>query len=419
MAHDLFSNVMQKDAPTTSEWEAEAACRQIAALCPPLDAEHVPLSQALGRRLRETVRATEDLPPFDRSAMDGYAIRHNDPATRFTVVDRLRAGDWRPRPLQPGQAVAIATGAALPDTGLQVVPRELVREEGDTIELLERPRDDHIRHRGDDARAGDVLVPEGTLLQPGTLALLASLGHARPRVTRRPVVWHLVTGNELVPPEQSPGPGQIRDSNSLLVRTFLEARGIPPAQWRLPEDETAMRELLQPLGAGTVTVDLLLVSGGASVGPHDFTRRILEECGYEIVISRVRARPGRPLIVARRGSSLAFGLPGNPLAHFVCLHLYVNSALRAWDGAPHSTPAWFTGRLAHGLHTEPGRYPTFWPARWTFDAEGRAEVQPLRWQSSGDLTPLATANALLRLPARPAASAAGSPVSFLPLHLEP
>ncbi|MEJ5238747.1 MAG: hypothetical protein WHT82_10325, partial [Limisphaera sp.] len=149
---------------TTQDWTADAVRRLLVELCPPLPAETVPLPAALGRRLRQAVLAPEDLPPFDRSAMDGFAIRWDDPGPRFQIVDRLRAGDWRPRQLQPGQAVAIATGAALPAADLQVVPREFVEEHGDTILLRSRPAERFIRRRGEDAPAGRLLAPAGTLV---------------------------------------------------------------------------------------------------------------------------------------------------------------------------------------------------------------------------------------------------------------
>lgn len=409
-----FDPMAVEHRPITDS-SADEVCRRLAELCQPLESESVSLAAALGRRLREAVRAPEDLPPFDRSAMDGYAIRQDDPSTRFRIVDRLRAGDYRPRSLQPGQAVAIATGAALPAPHLQVVPRELVIESGEEIELRQRPTETFIRFRGQDARANDLLVPEGTLLQPGAIALLASLGHTHPTVTRRPRVLHLVTGNELVEAAHRPGPGQIRDSNSFLVHAFFQRWGVIPQQFRCPEDESTCCAVLQPRLESDRPPDLLLISGGASVGPHDFTRHLLEQSGFEILLHRVRARPGRPLLVARRGRMLAFGLPGNPLAHFVCLHLYVGTVLAAWDGADPAIPDWRPGLLAVPLQVESSPYETFWPAHWQINDAGRAELLPLSWQSSGDLTPLARANALLRVPGPTTGPIPQTEVWFLPL----
>jgi molybdopterin molybdotransferase len=363
-------------------------------LCRPLEPERVALADAAGRVLREAACAPEDQPPFDRSSMDGYAVRVDDRATQFLVVDEIRAGDWKPRALRPGEAVRIATGGALPGDGLQVVMKEDVRMEAGTLTVVRRDEERNIRFHGEDARAGEALVEAGTLLQPGTVGLLASLGCARPLVTRLPRVLHIATGNEIVPPGQSPGRGQIRDSNSSLVRAFFGRWDIVPEQLRVGEDEAA----IQPaISRSRSAVDLLLVSGGASVGEHDFTRRLLEQAGFAIHVSKTTARPGKPLIVAQRGNALAFGLPGNPLAHFVCLHLYVRAALRAWSGQGGQS-GFQAGVLAADLPAGGNARETFWPAHWRL-AEGTALLTPLRWSSSGDLTALATANALIRVTA--------------------
>ncbi|MCS7089464.1 MAG: molybdopterin molybdotransferase MoeA [Verrucomicrobiota bacterium] len=405
---------MESNVPTIAEASIDEACRCIAGLCSPLEAEPVPLTQASGRCLRDSVVAPEDLPPFDRSAMDGYAFRHDDPSIRFVVVDRLRAGDWRPRALRIGEAVAIATGAALPSAGLQVIPRELVIEQEGAIELRQRPNERYIRRQGEDAHAGTVLARAGTRLNAGILALLASLGYTQPRVARKPIVWHILTGDELVEPDQVPGPGQIRDSNATLVRALLAEHGIVPHQIRLPEDEMTCLRALEPVRRNEQPVDLLLCSGGASVGPHDFTRSLLTTCGFDIVIHKVQARPGRPLIVGRRKSALAFGLPGNPLAHFVCLQIYVRTALRAWEGVPNPEPCWRTGRLAAPPATKSAPVETLWPARWQVTPTGMVELEPLPWQSSGDLTVLASANALIRVPPHTINWEVGTLVRFLP-----
>ncbi len=377
-------------------------------LCPPLDSERVPLAAALGRVLREPVHAPEDLPPFDRSAVDGYAVRLDDPGPQFRVVDDIRAGDWKPRPLRPGEAVRIATGGALPGDGLQVVMKEDVRAAGDTITVLRRDTDRNLRRRGEDARAGAVLLAPGTLLTPGALALLASVGGVSPAVTRLPRVVHVATGDEIVPPDQTPGPGQIRDSNSTLVRAFLAPWGIAPEQLRVGEDELRSRPEICPPGPEP---DLLLISGGASVGEHDCTRHGLEAAGFTLYVTRTTARPGKPLLVAQRGRTLAFGLPGNPLAHFVCLHLYVRAALEAWSGQTHRTE-FSPGVLATDLAAAAPDRETFWPARWHLQ-DGSVMLTPLRWRSSGDLTPLAAANALLRVPAGAAGLTRGCRIEFL------
>lgn len=382
----------------------------IVAQVPGLDTESVSLADGSGRVLRETVRALEDQPPFDRSAMDGYSIRLDDPATRFRIIESIRAGDWKPLQLERGQAVQVATGAALPAEGLQVVMKEDVQVEGNEIVLLRRGTERNIRFRGEDARVGTELLAAGTILGPGALALLASIGQVRPLVVRQPRAVHLVTGNEMVPPEQTPPRGGIRDSNSTLVQAFLGQWNIPVSRFRVPEDERPVRKALEDHCAVGSAPDLLLVSGGASVGEHDFTRSLLEELGFTIHVNRTTTRPGKPLIFATRDGVVAFGLPGNPLAHFVCLNLYVRAALRRLCGQP-ARPAFCPGTLTHEFRAEANARETLWPARLTL-AGGNAELALLPWRSSGDLTSLATANALVRIPSGCGTLRPGSTVQF-------
>ncbi len=395
-------------ATTVGVEEAMALLREI---CQPLETERVGLEAARGRVLREPVRAPEDQPPFDRSAVDGFAVREDDPGPRFTVVEELRAGDWKPLALERGQAARIATGAALPCEGLRVVMKENARLEGDRLEVFERDPERHIRFRGEDARRGTVLVEAGTCLQPGALALLASAGATQPLVTRLPRAVHLATGSEIVAPRQTPGRGQIRDSNSTLVRAFLESWSVAIRQSRAAEDEATALTTLRGLLDATETVDLVLVSGGASVGEHDFTRRLFERLGFAVRVSRTNTRPGRPLIVAQRGYTLALGLPGNPLGHFVCLNLYARTALEAWSGRPVKSP-FVEGLLAADLEGGANARETFWPARSRIEG-GRLHFAPLGWRSSGDLTALAAADALLRLKPGVSRLTRGSPVEAL------
>lgn len=303
----------------------------------------------------------------------------------------------------------MATGGALPGDGLQVVMKEEAQVEGDVLTVLRRDAVRNIRFRGEDARTGDELVKSGTILHPGAVGLLASVGWAHPRVTRQSRVLHIATGNELVLPEQRRVHGQIRDSNSALVRAFLGRWGLVPEQRRIGEDAAQLESALAHAG---LDLDLLLISGGASVGKHDFTRQLLEEAGFSIPVHKTTARPGKPLIVAQRGSTLAFGLPGNPLAHFVCLNLYVRAALEAWSGQRERS-MFHPGVLAHDLAAGGNDRETFWPARWEL-LDGVATLTPLRWNSSGDLTALAEANALLRVQGGNPQLPRGSRIAFVP-----
>lgn len=402
---------MTSEAARSSPSSVDEVVACVRACAGPLAPERVALDQALGRILREAVVAPEDQPPFDRSAMDGFAVRLDDESDSFRIVDRIRAGEWKPRELHGGEAVQIATGGALPGEGLQIVIKEEASVEGDRLTVRCRGHERYIRFRGEDACAGHVLVETGMRLLPGTLGLLASLGQTRPLVSRLPRVLHLVTGDEIVPPDRTPGVGQIRDSNSTLVRAFLAQWGIAPRQLRVPEDREAAKSEIRNPKSDEPPFDLLLVSGGASVGPHDFTASLLEELGFVLHVRRTTTRPGKPMIFGLREGALAFGLPGNPLAHFVCLNLYVRQAIEGFSGAGERS-GFFPGRLAVEFQDSPNPRESLWPARLVLDSGG-ACLTPLSWRSSGDLTALAKANALVRIPPQTDALPAGAGVEFI------
>jgi len=383
----------------------DEAIKKIQSACGPLPAVRVPLDAAFGRVLRELVCAAEDMPSCDRSTRDGYAILRDDPAEMFRIVDTLHAANWRPRQLKSGEAVRVATGTALPCGGLRVVMQEHAGRKGDNLRILKRETVLNVRQRGEEVKAGQPLVLSGTRLDAGKLSLLAAAGCARPSASPRVRVMHFTTGDEIVPPDQTSKAGQIRDSNSILIWALLQPFQVELEQSHLPENlEAAWAQLdLNRIAAA----DLVLVSGGASVGDKDFTRPLLERLGFEIVFSQVNLRPGRPLIFGVNGLRAAFGLPGNPLSHFVCFHFAVSLALARLTGG--ETPRFLRGRLAAAIDDAACARETLWPAR--FDPEG---LQPLPWASSGDVTCFATANALIRVPANHISLPVGMMVDFLP-----
>jgi molybdopterin molybdotransferase len=380
---------------------------EISLHCHPLPPLRVPLEECFGRVLRETVCAPEDLPSSDRSTRDGYAILQNDSAEFFQIVDTIHAADWKPRQLKPGEAVRVATGAGLPSDNLRVVMQENVERNGDQIRIKKREAGLNLRRRGEDVKAGEPMVNAGVGLASGTLALLATAGCTQPLVSPRLRVAHFTSGDEIIPPGQIPQPGQVRDSNSILIRSLLQRFFCDVTQAHLREDFEMAKSEISKIMFQVSNADVVLVSGGASVGDKDFTRPLLEWLGFEIAFSQVNVRPGRPLIFGTTGNRVALGLPGNPLSHFVCFHFAVAAALAKLTGE--KTPKFLRGQLAAPLNDASCPRETLWPAQR--DAAG---LLPLPWASSGDVTCFATANALIRVPANCASMMTGAEVDFFP-----
>ena len=359
----------------------------------PLAPVRTALAAALGCVLRQDARAPGDMPAFDRSAMDGYAVGAKDASSRYRIAGEARPGKRPEFAVRPGECARIFTGAEVPEGATRVIKQEDARVEEGWMTPETRSPADFIRHRGEDARAGDRLLGAGQRLGPAEIALLASLGIAEPLVAPRCRVAHFATGDELVDPADEPGPSQLRDSNSALVRAFVETEGAVMArQSRVADDAdhlTAQARLALDDGC-----DLLLISGGASVGAYDFGRTTLDRLGFQIHFGRMNLRPGKPLIFATRGGQAAFVLPGNPLSHLAVLHCVVRVAFECLAGA---APEWrvLHARLREGFRPGGDGRDTLWPARVDI-VEGEPAVRALRWQSSGDITGMAGLNAFIR-----------------------
>jgi molybdopterin molybdotransferase len=362
----------------------------------PVKTKRVPLADAGGRWLCENVVAPEDMPGFDRSAMDGYAIAADDRSERFRVIGESAAGGCAPPAIARGECVRIFTGAPLPDGATQVLMQEEVERAGEWMVPLRRADVAHVRRRGEDAKQGDLLIPAGTRLGAGACALLASAGAVSPLVADKIRAIHITTGDELVDPAMPLAAGQIRDSNSTLIAQLLSGWGAElAAQKHCKDSLPALVDSAQSAPAGEC--QMLLISGGASVGDYDFGAKALAQSGYEIHFAQLEVRPGKPTIFATRGKQVAFVIPGNPLAHFVVFHLLIAHALRRLCGAPAVWPM-VRLKLSGTVQLTTNRRETFWPARVRFD-HGELRVEPLRWQSSGDISALPFVDALIRVSA--------------------
>jgi molybdopterin molybdotransferase len=377
----------------------------------PLDVEDVPVGDAAGRVLAEAARAGVDLPPFPSSAMDGFAVRADDTPATLPVVARIAAGIPAPRPLALGEAMAIATGGAVPEGADAVIPIEHVIDHGNSVEIAERvERSAHVRPRGGDIRAGDVVVAGGARLGPAQVGALAAAGLASVRCGRRPRAAVLTTGTELKRPGEALGPGEIYEANGLLLEAALatagaEAESLPS----VADDETSHRAAL----ARGLDADVLVTTGGVSVGPHDLVRRIEAELGVEEVLWGVAVKPGKPLSFGVRGRTLVFGLPGNPVSTLVGFELFVRPAVLALQGAADPGPSFAPARLASAVRRNPARDELV-RARARLDGDGMV-VEPLPGQESHMIARAAHANALALVPRGDGELAAGERVRYLEL----
>ena len=375
----------------------------------PLEAEDVPVGSAAGRVLAEPASSLIDLPPFDSSAMDGYAVRAEDTPGRVRVIGQSAAGRPFDGTLAAGEAVAISTGAVVPAGAGAVVPVEESRVEDDAVVLAAAAPGAHIRPRGGDAAAGSVIAAAGTRLRPTEIGALAAAGLAVVRASRRPRVAVLATGSELRPPGSALAPGQIYEANTPLLAAQLAAAGADVAVLApVADDPEATLAALETGLAG----DVLVTSGGVSVGPHDLVRSALAELGVEEVFWRVSVRPGRPVAFGVRGRTLVFGLPGNPVSSLVGCELFVRPAILALQGATEPGPLFRPGRLARTVQRS--SRAQLLRARARNDRDG-VVLEPLLGQESHMIATSAGADALVLIEAGETELQTGSPVRYLTL----
>ncbi len=376
-----------------------------------LPAEEIAVELAAGRVLAEPARSVVDLPPFPSSAMDGFALRAEDAPGRLPVVARIAAGVPAPRALAPGEAMAIATGGVVPDGADAVIPLEYVVESDNEVEIPSTVAEgDNVRPRGGDAAAGSEVVGAGARLGPGQLAAIAAAGVAQVAVSRRPHVAVLATGTELRRPGEPLGPGEVYEANGLLLATAAASAGAHVETLSaIPDDRDAHRTALEH----ALEADVLVSSGGVSVGPHDLVRATLRELGVEEVFWGVAVKPGKPLAFGIRGTTLVFGLPGNPVSSLVGFELFVRPALLALQGASTPGPVFSEGRLAKAVRRNDQRDELL-RARSRLGDDG-VELEPVAGQDSHMIVRAASADALVLAPRGDGEIAAGERVRYLPL----
>lgn len=396
-----------------------------------LGTESVKIEQSLGRVLAEDVRANRDLPPYDVSAMDGYAVRSADlvtvPAT-LAIIEDIKAGDMPAKIVQPGQCARIMTGAPVPqgaDAVIRVEDTQVISSEAlspnslpktrerDAVSLHESMFDavqikvavktgNDIRPKGEGMRNGDVVLTTGSEITPGVIGVLATVKCAQVQVVRRPRVAILSTGNELEDMDEPVDPNKIPNSNSYALMAQVQALGLEPDLLGIARDDPA--ELEEYLQRG-LRFDVLLVSGGTSVGVHDYVRPIIESLGVQMKFWRVAMKPGHPVAFGIAEHTRFFGLPGNPVSSMVCFEQFVAPALRRMMGHARLFRRTISARLTHKLKHQPGR-TEFVRVTLAKEAGGYAATSTGA-QGSGMLLSMARADGLMVVPAESTGMVAG------------
>jgi len=375
-----------------------------------LPAEPMPMLETLGLVLAEAVAVDRDQPPFDRAMMDGYAVPEGAAGSELSVIDQVAAGGVSPVRLGEGHCVEIMTGAPAPAGTAAVVPKEHTRpgEKGVLLPKQITPGQ-HVVPRGSECRDGEVILRPGDQVDALAIAAMASFGKTSVRVIRRPTLAIVTTGAELIPADGVPGESQIRDANGPMLWAMAQGLRLAPVGLAHAGDQIdAILENLERFS----DCDVLIVAGGVSVGRFDFVPEAVANLGAEVIFHKVRQKPGKPLLFARRGDRLIFGLPGNPLACHICFHRYVGPAIRRMQGQNPNREE-LTGRLTEPV--EPRRGRTHFVLGMVDEVVGAGplpSVRPLPGKSSADVFAAVAPNCYLEIPPGPDTIPAGASIGF-------
>ncbi|MCA1029527.1 molybdopterin molybdotransferase MoeA [Bacillus timonensis] len=388
--------------------------------------EIVSIEDAYGRYLAEDLVATHNVPPFDRSPYDGFAIRsqdsqgaHLEQAVEFEVIDQIGAGAVSKKDVGAFQAVRIMTGAQMPEQCDAIVMLELAKEfekDGKTYMSVKRsfPKGHNISFEGEDTKKGTVLVEKGTFINPGVQALLATFGYSKVKVARKPVIGVFATGTELLDVDEELVPGKIRNSNSYMICAQIERSGAVPRYYgKLPDEfELCYNAITSVLGE----VDFLITTGGVSVGDYDFLPDIYDKLGANVLFNKIAMRPGSVTTVAETNGKLLFGLSGNPSACYVGYELYVRPVVRTllFSKKPHLQ---LVQAVLDAEYHKPNPFTRFVRSALTIKG-GKLHVAPSGFDKSNAVSSLATANALMVLPGGTRGFTSGSTVDVLLLEGE-
>jgi molybdenum cofactor synthesis domain-containing protein len=363
----------------------------------PLGVESIALEKAVGRVLAENIITDSDMPPFDRSQMDGFAVRSMDlrqiPATLRLVGESAAGRGWHNR-LGKGEAIRIMTGAPVPVGADAVQKLEVVEECEGLVTVLEyAEKGKFIVRRGSELKKAAVLFQRGEVITEGMVPGIAAFGYSRVKTSVKPSVAILSTGSEIVPVDKIPGRDQIRNSNSVMLKVFCEQAGASARSLSISGDDLTTLKSRISKAANDGKTDVLVITGGVSVGKYDLTKAALKELGAEIFFEKVRLKPGKPAVFARLGKLVIFGLPGNPISSAVTFYLFVRRAVRRMQNAKavalRSGYAVSAGRMKAAAERE-----TYLPVALETNKEGMLLAKPLKWGGSSDFVGFARAEAM-------------------------
>ena len=380
----------------------EEAERILAAFPVQVTSETTPLPAAQNRFLAGDIFSPDDMPEFDKSAMDGYAYISGDDSTCYRVIETIAAGTPPERTISPGLCAKIMTGAMLPHGANRVVKRECTAEADGRMRIIQEDPNHNIRRRGEDLLAGQLVLASGDRLGAAGIAMLASLGCAQVATARPPRVGIITTGSELVSPGAPLGPGRIYESNSYSLAAQLRDCGCAPIVLGGVADQAAATT--QAIASALEQCDALILSGGVSAGDFDYVPAAMKQAGCVIHFQKIAVQPGMPTVFASCGEKAVFGLPGNPVSTFVIFEIFIKPLLLRWLGHSYQ-PLVLSAVLEAGYRRSRSARTLFLPVRYR---SGKVEI--LAYHGSAHLHALSRANALLRLPAGQDAIPAGSMV---------
>jgi molybdopterin molybdotransferase len=359
----------------------------------PLGTEHVPLQNALHRILAEDYISDSDFPPFNKSAMDGFACRRSELNNILKVVANIPAGIVPQVPFGRNECMRITTGAMVPEGADQILKKEDAEEIGSgSVKCMNVPSESNICLKGEDIRKGDMALKSGCLLGPQHIAVLASDGALQPLVFKQPTVAILSTGNELVEPEEQPQLSQIRDSNGYQLSSQVRQMGLKPDYLGIAGDDKAI--LTSILSSALEKYQLIIISGGVSVGDLDYVPDVLKNLGVKILFHRMKTKPGKHLLFGTRGSQYIFAFPGNPVSAFVQFEVMVKPFIMKWMGNRGHSPI-LTMPLAERYKRSSPELMFFLPVFFN----GQGSVKMVDYHGSAHINSYTLANGILEIPA--------------------